>query len=69
MLCVLSLQDWLSMDTELRSKNPREERINVPSDPYNRWQYRMHLTIEDLLAAHKYNNKVHTMIQRSKRSL
>ena len=67
MLCVLSLQDWLAMDGELRSKHPREERINVPSDPYNRWKYRMHLTIEDLLKADKYNNKVHTMIQRSKR--
>ena len=67
MLCILSLQDWLAMDSELRSKNPREERINVPSDPYNRWKYRMHLTIEDLLAATKYNNKVRTMITRSKR--
>ena len=67
MLCLLSLQDWLSMDSELRSKNPREERINVPSDAYNRWKYRMHLTIDDLLAATKYNNKVRTMIKRSKR--
>ena len=67
MLCMLSLQDWLSMDTELRSKSPREERINVPSDPYNHWKYRMHLTIEELLKADKYNNKVKTMIQRSKR--
>ena len=67
MMCMLSLQDWLSMDTELRSKSPREERINVPSDPYNHWKYRMHLTIEELLKADKYNNKVKTMIQRSKR--
>ena len=67
MLCMLSLQDWLAMDGELRSKNPREERINVPSDPYNRWKYRMHLSIDDLLKADKYNNKVKTMIQRSKR--
>ena len=67
MLCMLSIQDWLAMDGELRSKNPREERINVPSDPYNRWKYRMHITIEDLLEADKYNNKVKTMIQRSKR--
>ena len=67
MLCLLSLQDWLAMDGELRSKNPREERINVPSDAYNRWKYRMHLTIDELLAATKYNNKVRTMIQRSKR--
>ena len=67
MLCMLSLQDWLSMDGELRSKNPREERINVPSDAYNRWKYRMHLTIEELLKADKYNNKVRTMLMRSKR--
>ena len=67
MLCILSLQDWLAMDTELRSKHPRDERINVPSDPYNRWKYRMHLPLEDLIAASKYNNKVRTMIQRSKR--
>jgi 4-alpha-glucanotransferase len=67
MLCMLSIQDWLAMDGELRGKSPREERINVPSDPYNRWKYRMHITIEDLLEADKYNNKVKTMIQRSKR--
>ena len=67
MICLLSLQDWLSMVGELRSKQPRQERINVPSDPYNRWQWRMHLTIEQLLLAERYNNKVRTMITRSKR--
>ena len=67
MLCILQLQDWLAMDSELRSKNPQDERINVPSDPYNRWCYRMHLTIEQLIAADRYNNKVRTMITRSKR--
>ena len=67
MLCILQLQDWLAMDSELRSKHPQDERINTPSDPYNRWQYRMHLTIEQLMAATKYNNKVRTMITRSRR--
>ena len=67
MFCLLSIQDWLAMDSELRSKNPREERINVPSDPYNQWKYRMNVSIEELLKADKYNNKVRTMIQRSKR--
>lgn len=67
MLCILQLQDWLAMDGELRSKNPQDERINVPSDPYNRWKWRMHLTIEQLIAAERYNNKVKTMITRSKR--
>ena len=67
MLCILQLQDWLAMDGELRCKQPQQERINNPSDPYNRWQYRMHLTIEQLLEASRYNNKVRTMITRSKR--
>ncbi|MBQ9655863.1 MAG: 4-alpha-glucanotransferase [Prevotella sp.] len=67
MLCVLQLQDWLAMDGELRRKSAQDERINVPSDAYNRWQYRMHLTIEELMEATKYNNKVRTMIVRSKR--
>ena len=67
MLCILQLQDWLAMDSELRARNLQETRINTPSDPYNRWQYRMHLTIEQLMEASKYNNKVRTMIQRSRR--
>ena len=67
MLCILQLQDWLAMDGELRSKRPEEERVNTPSDAYNRWQYRMHLTIEELLQASKFNNKLRTMIQRSRR--
>ena len=67
MLCLLSLQDWLAMDSSLRRPNPREERINVPSDCYNRWQYRMHVTIEALQEADAYNRKIRTMITRSKR--
>lgn len=67
MLCLLSIQDWLSMDGELRSKHPQDERINTPSDDFNRWQYRMPQTIEALLQATKYNHKLKTMITRSKR--
>jgi 4-alpha-glucanotransferase len=67
MLCVLQLQDWLAMDSELRAKNIRNERINVPSDPYNQWKWRMHITIEQLIAADRYNKKLKTMITRSKR--
>ena len=67
MLCLLALQDWLAMDGTLRNKNVKEERINVPSDSYNRWKYRMHITIEDLLKAEMFNRKLKTMISRSKR--
>ena len=68
MLCILSLQDWLAMDGTLRCKKVADERINMPSDPYNRWQWRMHLTIEQLLEAERFNGKLKTMNERSKRA-
>lgn len=67
MFCLMSIQDWMAIDAELRSKNVREERINTPSDSYNRWKYRMNITIEELLNADRLNHKIKTMITRSKR--
>ena len=67
MLCLLSIQDWLAMDSLLRSPNVREERINCPYDSYHQWKYRMHVTLEDLLSAKHLNEKIRTMITRSKR--
>ena len=33
LLCILSFQDWLSMDEEIRYPNVDAERINVPANP------------------------------------
>lgn len=65
--CVLQLQDWLAMEGTLRGKDVRSERINFPGDSYNRWQWRMHLTIDKLLTADRFNGKLKTMITRSRR--
>lgn len=67
MLVILPWQDWMAIDRKLAHKNPHAERINVPSDPRNFWCYRMHLTIEQLLAEKKFNAKVKKMIQESGR--
>ena len=69
MLCLISLQDWLAVDTEMRNPDPRAERINIPGDCYNRWSYRMHVNIEQLLTAEPLNKKLKTMIERSKRNV
>jgi len=61
-LAIFPLQDWLSMSTQLRAKDPSSERINVPADPDNYWRYRMHLTIEKLLKARKFNDEIHQML-------
>lgn len=67
MLCVLPLQDWLALAGEPAGFDIRQERVNTPSDAYNRWQYRMGPTIERLTQETQLNRKLKTMITRSKR--
>lgn len=63
MLAILPLQDWLSISSELRRENPAEERINDPSNPDQNWNYRMHITLEDLLAADDFNSRLRDLIK------
>ena len=67
MLCLLSLQDWLSIDERLRLPDVYGERINIPANPRHYWRYRMHLTIEQLLAADDFNERIRTLITQSGR--
>ena len=67
MLCLLSLQDWLSIDEHLRLPDQNAERINIPANPRHYWRYRMHLTIEQLLAADDFNETIRTLITQSGR--
>jgi len=67
MLCILSFQDWLSIDGKWRNPNVAEERINVPSNPGNYWRYRMHLTLEQLLEAKTLNEKIGGLIEQTGR--
>lgn len=62
MLCLVSLQDWLSISEQLRCADMDSERINVPANPRNYWHYRMHLTIEQLMAATDFNTTIKTMV-------
>jgi 4-alpha-glucanotransferase len=67
MLCLLSLQDWLSIDEKLRLPDANAERINIPANPRHYWRYRMHLTVEQLLAADELNDEISTLIIQSGR--
>jgi len=67
MLCLLSFQDWMSIDEKLRLPDENAERINIPANPRHYWRYRMHLTIEQLLAADDLNNEISTLIIQSGR--
>ena len=67
MLTIVPLQDWLSISGELRRPEPAEERINDPSNPDQYWNYRMHLTLEELLAADDFNSHLNSLIKASGR--
>ena len=67
MLCLLSLQDWLSIDEGLRLPDANAERINIPANPRHYWRYRMHMTIEQLMNSVDFNNKVKIFITQSGR--
>lgn len=67
MLCILPLQDWLSIDGSLRRNDPREEQINVPANPRHYWRYRMHLTLGQLIGATEFNASVGALIASSGR--
>lgn len=67
MLTILPLQDWLSINGVLRRENPNEEQINVPANPRHYWRYRMHLSLESLLADDVFNTYLRDKIRQSGR--
>ncbi len=62
MLCIISIQDWLAINEQLRLPDQNAERINIPANPRHYWRYRMHLNIEDLLQADAFNADIRELI-------
>ena len=62
LLCILSFQDWLSIDENIRFSDVEAERINIPAIARHHWRYRMHVTIEQLMANEGFNTKLRTLI-------
>lgn len=64
MLVILPLQDWLAIDATMANPDVHAERINVPDNPENFWCYRMHLTLESLLASSAFNAHLSQLVSR-----
>jgi 4-alpha-glucanotransferase len=67
MLTIIPLQDWFSIDDNIKLPDESQERINVPANPENYWRYRMHITLEELLKASEFNKRIASMIKKSGR--
>ena len=67
MLCILGIQDWMSIDETLRLDDPDAERINIPANPKHYWRYRMHVSIEELMKNKDFNGQVIDLINQAGR--
>ena len=69
MLAILPLQDWLALDGEVRYPgDPADERINIPAVPRHYWRYRMHCTLESLVADDKLNARLRSLVEAASRN-
>jgi 4-alpha-glucanotransferase len=63
MLAILPLQDYLAVDGAVRYPgDPADERINIPANPRHYWRWRMHLSVEDLIANKGLCEHIRSMI-------
>jgi 4-alpha-glucanotransferase len=67
MWSIFLAQDILAINGNVRRKDPTEERINNPSNPNHVWNYRMHLSLEELMKHNELNNELYSMIKESGR--
>ncbi|HVF82091.1 MAG TPA: 4-alpha-glucanotransferase, partial [Flavisolibacter sp.] len=68
MWSIFQLQDILGMSETLRRNNPAEERINEPANPAHYWNYRMHISLEDLIKETAFNSELKDYVRNSGRA-
>lgn len=67
MLCILPVQDWLSISDDLPRKDDIYNQINEPDNPNHYWKYRMNISTEELMENDKLNDKISEMIKANNR--
>ncbi len=67
MWAIFQLQDFMGIDESIRRADPNGERINVPANPKHYWRYRMHLSLEQLIASDSFNQEWFHLIKSSGR--
>ncbi len=62
MWSIFLMQDILAMNGDIRLENAADERINVPANPNHVWNYRMHISLEDLMIQKSFNDRLKKMV-------
>lgn len=67
MWALFLLQDLLAIDKSLCSPDPEQERINDPANPEHYWNYRHHLSLEELLLKDSFARELRSLVDEGKR--
>lgn len=67
MWSIFQLQDLMGINAEIRRENPHDERINNPAITEHYWNYRMHISLEDLLKESAFTEELKKYIRESGR--
>jgi len=67
MWSVFLIQDLLATNVNFRGMDPKQERINNPANPNHTWDYRMPVTMEDLLKEKDFISDIKSMVRENGR--
>jgi 4-alpha-glucanotransferase len=67
MWTVFPLQDLLAMDKDLRRAKASDEQINDPSNSTHYWRFRLHISIEEIMAKSDFVHKLSALNKSSGR--
>ncbi len=67
MWSIFQLQDLFGISEAIRRENPEDERINVPANPNHYWNYRMHISLEQLIENVPFNEELKSYVEASNR--
>lgn len=70
MLAIFPIQDLMGISGDLSAIDPREQKINEPSNPTHYWRFRLHISSEDLLNKYTdFDSQLKNLIQTSGRKI
>ena len=68
MIVIIPIQDLFALTDETTNAKISDERINDPSNPHNNWNYRMHISLEELHQSNRLISEIQDLISNSRRS-
>ncbi len=67
MWSIFLIQDLLALSNNLRFETPAQERINIPANPNHIWDYKMHISLADVLGDKDFCALIKEMVQNAGR--